>query len=133
MIGLGKIDPENGLRPVIHKDQIDSRGDFFISLVPGYGLETVVDPFQGGTKAIRVIKIVNVTMALWADGALIAVRFRISLDLPDPVVFGIGENGAAVAASVAKGRHAGYGGIGLGLGPGFEIEQALAQGKGPGA
>ena len=130
---MGIINPENGLGTVIHQNQINPGRDFFIGLLPGYGFEAVVHSLERGANSVRIIKIVNITMPLGAHDSSVPVRFGIALDLPDAIAPNISENGAAVAASIAEGGNPGDGGLGLGFGPGFEIQDPRAQGKGPGA
>ena len=130
---MGIINPEDGLGPVIHENQIDPGRDFFIGLIPGYGFEAVVDPLERRTNSVGIIKVVNITMPLGTNDSPVAVRFGIALDLPDAIVPDVGENGTAVAAAVAEGGNPGDGSLGLGFCPGFEIQDPRAQRKSSGA
>ena len=133
LVCLGIIDPKNGLGPVIHEKQVDPGGDFFVSLIPGYGFKTVIHSLERGTNSVGIVKIMNITMPLGTYDSPVAVCFGIAFDFPDAIVLDIGKNGTAVAAGVAESGNPADRNLGLRCCPGFEIQDPRGQRESPGA
>ena len=133
LVCLGIIDPKNGLGPVIHEKQVDPGGDFFVSLIPGYGFKTVIHSLERGTNPVGIIKVVNISMPLGTYDSPIPICLGIALDLPNAIVLDVGKNGTAVAAGVAESGNPADRNLGLRCCPGFEIQNTLAQRKSSGA
>jgi hypothetical protein len=73
----------------------------------------------------------DIAVSLGTDKTLIPIGFRISLDLPDPVVLYMSEDGAAIATAIAKSWNPGDRRLRAEPGPTLKIQELNAQAQSP--
>ena len=129
LVGLGIVDPEDRFGAVFQEDDVDLLGDLLIGLLPGDRLKPPVHLFQRGADPIGIVHVMEISVTLGAEDALVAVGLRVAFDPPDAPVFHKGEEGAAIPAPVADGGDAADGRLGARLGPGSGNRGAPGKGR----